>query len=148
MSEILMEQITLEKANSIIQNSIKKAREIKIKPVMVVILDHRGAIKACLGEDGISSLRFQIAHGKANGAFQMGMGSRALFNRAEQQAYFINAVNALTNGELVPVPGGVLIRDKNNNIIGSVGISGDTSDNDEIAAVFGIVEAGFKADVG
>ena len=142
------EQITLEKANLIIQNSIKKAREIKINPIMVVILDHRGAIKACLGEDGISSLRFKIAHGKANGAFQMGMGSRALFNRAEQQAYFINAVNALTNGELVPVPGGVLIRDKNNNIIGSVGISGDTSDNDEIAAVFGIEAAGFKPDIG
>ena len=141
MSEIIVEHITLEKANLIIQNSIKKAREIKINPIMVVVLDHRGAIKACLGEDGISSLRFKIAHGKANGAFQMGMGSRALFNRAEQQAYFINAVNALTNGELVPVPGGVLIRDKNNNIIGSVGISGDTSDNDEIAAVSGIASA-------
>ena len=148
MSEIIMEQITLEKANLIIQNSIKKAREIKINPIMVVVLDNRGAIKACLGEDGISSLRFKIAHGKANGAFQMGMGSRALFNRAEQQAYFINAVNALTNGELVPVPGGVLIRDKNNNIIGSVGISGDTSDNDEIAAVSGIEAAGFKHDIG
>ena len=78
----------------------------------------------------------------------MGMGSRALFNRAEQQAYFINAVNALTNGELVSVPGGVLIRDKNNNIIGALGISGDTSDNGEIAAVFGIEAAGFKADIG
>ena len=73
MSEITIEQITLEKANLIIQNSIKKAREIKINPIMVVVLDHRGAIKACLGEDGISSLRFKIAHGKANGAFQMGM---------------------------------------------------------------------------
>ena len=148
MSEIIMEQITLEKANLIIKNSIQKAREIKINPIMVVVLDHRGAIKACLGEDGISSLRFKIAHGKANGAFQMGMGSRALFNRAEQQAYFINAVNALSSGELVPVPGGVLIRDKNNNVVGSVGISGDTSDNDEIAAVFGIEEAGFKAEIG
>ena len=148
MSEIIMEQITLEKVNLIIQRSIQKAREIKINPIMVVVLDHRGAIKACLGEDGISSLRFKIAHGKANGAFQMGMGSRALFNRAEQQAYFINAVNALSSGELVPVPGGVLIRDNNNNVVGSVGISGDSSDNDEIAAVFGIEAAGFKADVG
>jgi len=148
MSEINIEQITLEKANLIIQNSIKKAREIKINPIMVVVLDHRGAIKACTAEDGTSTLRFNIAHGKANGAFQMGMGSRALFNRAEQQAYFINAVNALTDGKLVPVPGGVLIRNKNNNIIGSVGISGDTSDNDEIAAISGIEAAGFKPDVG
>ena len=115
---------------------------------MVVLLDHRGAIKACSGEDGISSLRFQIAHGKANGAFQMGMGSRALFNRAEQQAYFINAVNTLTDGALVAVPGGVLIRDKNNNVVGSLGISGDTSDNDEIAAVAGIESVGYTADIG
>ena len=114
MSDLVIEQITLEKANLIIKNAIDKAREIKINPIMVVLLDHRGAIKACSGEDGISSLRFQIAHGKANGAFQMGMGSRALFNRAEQQAYFINAVNTLTDGALVAVPGGVLIRDKNN----------------------------------
>jgi len=78
----------------------------------------------------------------------MGMGSRALFNRAEQQAYFINAVNTLTDGALVAVPGGVLIRDKNNNVAGSLGISGDTSDNDEIAAVAGIEAAGYKADVG
>lgn len=148
MSEIIMEQITLEKANLIIQNSIKKAREIKINPIMVVVLDHRGAIKACLGEDGISSLRFKIAHGKANGAFQMGMGSRALFNRAEQQAYFINAVNALTDGNLVPVPGGVLIRNSNKDIIGSIGISGDTSDNDESAAIYGIESVNLIPDIG
>ena len=148
MSELVMDQITLEKANLIIKNAINKAREIKINPIMVVLLDHRGAIKSCSGEDGISSLRFKIAHGKANGAFQMGMGSRALFNRAEQQAYFINAVNALTDGALVAVPGGVLIRDKNNNIVGSLGISGDSSDNDEIAAVAGIESAGYKPDIG
>ena len=148
MSELVMDQITLDKANIIIKHAINKAREIKINPIMTVILDHRGAIKACSGEDGISSLRFKIAHGKANGAFQMGMGSRALFNRAEQQAYFINAVNALTDGALVAVPGGVLIRDHNNNIVGSLGISGDTSDNDEIAAIAGIEAAGYKADIG
>ena len=148
MSEIIMEQITLEKANLIIQNSIKKAREIKINPIMVVVLDHRGAIKACLGEDGISSLRFKIAHGKANGAFQMGMGSRALFNRAEQQAYFINAVNTLTDGNLVPVPGGILIKNGNEEIIGSIGISGDTSDNDESAAIYGIESLNLIPDIG
>ena len=148
MSEIIIDQVTLEKANLMIQNAIDKAREIKINPIMVVLLDHRGAIKACLGEDGVSSLRFKIAHGKANGAFQMGMGSRALFNRAEQQAYFINAVNALTDGALVAVPGGVLIRDKNNNVVGALGISGDTSDNDEIAAIAGIESVGYIADIG
>ena len=148
MSEINIEPITLETANLIINSAIKKAREIKINPIMVVVLDHRGAIKACSGEDGISSIRFKIAHGKANGAFQMGMGSRALFNRAEQQAYFINAVNALTDGNLVPVPGGVLIRNSNKDIIGSLGISGDTSDNDESAAIYGIESVNLIPDVG
>ena len=115
---------------------------------MVVVLDNRGAVKACAAEDGTSPLRFSIAYGKANGAFQMGMGSRALFNRAEQQAYFINAVNALTDGNLVPVPGGVLIRNSNKDIIGSIGISGDTSDNDESAAIYGIESVNLIPDIG
>ena len=78
----------------------------------------------------------------------MSMGSRSLFNRAEQQAYFVNSINNLANGDLVPVPGGVLIRNDENNIIGAVGISGDSSDNDEIAAIDAIEFVGFKADPG
>ena len=123
-----MKKIDKSNANKIIEAAIKKARDLELNPIMVVILDDRGAIKACLGEDGVSPLRFKIAYGKANGAYQMGMGSRALFNRAEQQAHFINSVNNLADGNLVPVPGGVLIRDEENNIIGAIGISGDSSD--------------------
>ena len=143
-----MKKIDKSNANKIIETAIKKARDIELNPIMVVILDDRGAIKACLGEDGVSPLRFKIAYGKANGAYQMGMGSRALFNRAEQQAYFINSVNNLADGNLVPVPGGVLIRDEENNIIGAIGISGDSSDNDEIAAVEALKTEGFNADPG
>ena len=143
-----MKKINKSNAMKIIESAIKKARDLELNPIMVVILDDRGAIKACLGEDGISPLRFKIAYGKANGAYQMGMGSRALFNRAEQQAYFINSVNNLADGNLVPVPGGVLIRDEENNIIGSIGISGDSSDNDEIAAIEALKTEGFNADPG
>ena len=143
-----MKKIDKSNANKIIEAAIKKARDLELNPIMVVILDDRGAIKACLGEDGISPLRFKIAYGKANGAYQMGMGSRSLFNRAEQQAYFINSVNNLADGNLVPVPGGVLIRDEENNIIGAIGISGDSSDNDEIAAVEALETEGFNADPG
>ena len=143
-----MKKIDKSNANKIIEAAIKKARDLELNPIMVVILDDRGAIKACLGEDGVSPLRFKIAYGKANGAYQMGMGSRALFNRAEQQAYFINSVNNLADGNLVPVPGGVLIRDEENNIIGAIGISGDSSDNDEIAAVEALKTEGFNADPG
>ena len=143
-----MNNIDKNTAQKIIEKSFEKGRELKLNPLMVVVLDNRGAVKACAAEDGTSPLRFNIAYGKANGAFQMGMGSRALFNRAEQQAYFINAVNALTDGNLVPVPGGVLIRNSNNDIIGSIGISGDTSDNDEAAALAGISAAGLVAETG
>ncbi len=143
-----MKKINKSNAMKIVESAIKKASDLELNPIMVVILDDRGAIKACLGEDGISPLRFKIAYGKANGAYQMGMGSRALFNRAEQQAYFINSVNNLADGNLVPVPGGVLIRDEENNIIGSIGISGDSSDNDEIAAIEALKTEGFNADPG
>ena len=94
-----------------------------------------------------SLLRSEIAHGKAYGALAMGMGSRALFQRAQEQAYFIDAVNTLAQGRMVPVPGGVLIQD-GGVLLGAVGISGDTSDNDEACAVAGIEAAGLKANAG
>ena len=143
-----MNKMDKELATRIIDKAITKARDLNLNPIMVVILDDRGAIKACMGEDGISPLRFKIAFGKANGAYQMGMGSRALFDRAEQQAYFINAVNNIANGELIPVPGGVLIRNQENELIGAIGISGDSSDNDEIAAVDAIQFVGLIAETG
>ena len=87
---VKMNNIDIKTAQKIIEKSIEKGRELKLNPLMIVILDNRGAVKACLAEDGTSPLRFGIAYGKANGAFQMSMGSRALFNRAEQQAYFVN----------------------------------------------------------
>jgi uncharacterized protein GlcG (DUF336 family) len=93
-------------------------------------------------------MRSRIAHGKANAAIQLGMGTRALMARAEQQAYFIQALNGLAGGDMIPVPGGVLIRDSAGQLLGAVGISGDTSDNDEQAALAGIEIAGLSADTG
>jgi uncharacterized protein GlcG (DUF336 family) len=93
-------------------------------------------------------MRNEVAHGKAYGALAMGLGSRALFQRAEQQPYFIDAVNTMARGALIPVPGGVLIHDAAGALLGAVGISGDTSDNDEICAIAGIEAAGLKANAG
>ena len=143
-----MELLKIDNVKNIINESLKSARKMNLNPIMVVVLDHRGSVIGCLGENGISPLRFKIAFGKANGAFQMSMGSRSLFKRAEEQAYFVNSINSLLNGELIPVPGGVLIRNKDDFIVGSVGISGDNSDNDEKAAIAGIENNGFKADKG
>lgn len=139
--------LTLATANSIITSALAYARKVSLKPLSVVVLDTRAALVAAQSEDGVSIMRAGIAHGKANGAIQLGMGSRALMVRAEQQAYFISAINGTAGGDLVPVPGGVLVED-NGEVIGVVGISGDTSDNDEAAAVAGITAAGFSAITG
>ena len=110
----------------------------KLKPLSVVVLDSGGHVTAFAREDGSSNMRFQIAYGKAHGALALGMGSRSLMARAESQPYFISAATAAIGGSLIPVPGGVLVLDPDSTIIGAVGVSGDTSDNDEAAAVAGI----------
>ena len=140
--------ITLDQAREMAAASLLKGRELGLKPLCVVVMDTRAAVVAALSEDGVSQMRFQIAHGKANAAIAIGMGTRALMNRAEQQAYFIQAINGLAGGDMVPVPGGVLIRDNAGTLIGAIGISGDTSDNDEAAAVAGIEAVGLTAETG
>lgn len=140
--------LTLDAANTIIAAALDKAGALGLKPVAVAVLDAGGHLKAFAAQDGTSILRPKVAHGKAYGALCVGMGSRALMKRAEQQPYFVNAINTLAGGALVPVPGGVLIRDEAGAIVGAVGISGDTSDNDEAAASAGIKAAGFTPDVG
>jgi uncharacterized protein GlcG (DUF336 family) len=140
--------ITLEQARAVVDGAIAKARDLELKPVSVVVLDDRGSLVAAASEDGVSAMRARIAHGKANAAIQLGMGTRALMNRAEQQAYFIQAMNGLAGGDMVPVPGGVLLRGGSAELLGAVGTSGDTSDNDEAAALGGVEAAGLIAETG
>lgn len=142
-----MTTLTLDTARTIIAAALAKGAELKLKPLTVAVLDAGGALVALERQDGASRMRPDIAIGKANGAVQMGMGSRALWKRAEEQPYFIQSMNALAGGSLVPVPGGVLIR-QDGAILGAVGITGDTSDNDETAAAAGIEAAGLIADKG
>ncbi|ACL60919.1 GlcG/HbpS family heme-binding protein [Methylobacterium nodulans] len=143
-----MSDLTLDSAQSIVATALTTARELNLKPLAVVVLDARGALKAAAVEDGTSLRRAEIAAAKANGALALGIGSRAIGARAEAQAYFVAAVTHLAGpAGLVPVPGGVLIR-REGRVLGAVGISGDTSDNDETAAVAGIEAAGFQAETG
>lgn len=143
-----MSELTLDAARKIIAAAYGKAREMGLNPLTVVVLDAGGAIKALERADGSSLMRPDIAIGKANGTIALGIGGRAIFKRAQEQPYFMQAMNALAKGSLVPVPGGVLIRDSGGGIIGAVGITGDTSDNDEACAIAGIEAAGFAADPG
>lgn len=138
--------LTLAHAQTLVSAALAEARARGFKPLAVVVLDARGALKASAAEDGTSLKRFEIAHGKAFGALSLGMGSRALAKRAEDQPTFIAAVSHVVGGSLVPVPGGVLLRDGDGTLVGAAGASGDLSDNDEAALLVGIAAAALKAE--
>jgi uncharacterized protein GlcG (DUF336 family) len=140
--------LDLSTATKIIEAALGYATEQGFKPMAVCVVDARGALKCFTAQDGTSLKRGEIALAKANGAVALGIGSRALMQRAEQQTYFITAVTSAVGGSLVPVPGGVLIKDTAGALLGAVGVSGDTSDNDEAAALSGIKAAGLIADAG
>ena len=142
-----MAEITLRKARSIIRATLTKGRELDLKPLSVVVLDAGGHLKAFEREDKAAPGRFAIAHGKAYGAVMLGMAGTAQMARAEQQAYFMAAVNGVYGGQVVPVPGGVLVRDKKGDVIGAVGVTGDSSDNDAAAAQYAIEAAGLTAEI-
>jgi uncharacterized protein GlcG (DUF336 family) len=140
--------LTLAQASVIIDQALEKGRELGFKPLTVAVLDAGGQMKALKREDGSSLLRPEIAGGKAWGALGMGFGGREFARRAAQNPVFLQALTAASGGRIIPVPGGVLIRDSSGEIQGAVGISGDTSDNDETCAVFGIRAAGLVPDTG
>jgi len=143
-----MSSLTLAQASTIVDISLKTGREANFAPLSVAVLDAGGHLVAFKREDKSGILRFDIAFGKAWGALGMGFGSRTLAGRAPRSQMFFTALAAASEGRFVPVIGGVLIRDAAGDVIGAVGISGDTSENDERCAIAGINSAGLKADPG
>ena len=144
--------LTLQQATTIVETALRTGRETTCAPLAVAVLDAGGHLKAFAREDGAGIVRPQIAVGKAWGALGMGFGSRTLARRvadgqAQQQAFFA-ALNAMSDGRVVPAAGGVLVRDAGGDILGAVGISGDTTDKDEACAVAGIAAAHLVADPG
>lgn len=139
-------EITLRKARIIVRKALEKGRELDLKPLAVVVLDAGGHVKAFEREDGASPGRFDIARAKAYGATMMGIGGTAQMARAETQAYFLTAMNGLFDGKVVPVPGGILVKDKKGAVIGAVGVTGDVSENDLIAGMAGIEAAGLMGE--
>ncbi|RFU13937.1 heme-binding protein [Rhodobacteraceae bacterium W635] len=137
--------ITLDQARTMVAAARATGREMGLKPLSVAILDAGGHLLAFEREDGASPGRFEIARGKAYGAVMLGMPGSAQMARAEDQAYFMAAMNGTFDGKVVPVPGGVLVRDAGGVILGAVGVTGDTSDNDAAVAVAGIEAAGLTA---
>jgi uncharacterized protein GlcG (DUF336 family) len=140
--------ITLKIAQTVVQHALAQARKSGLRPLSVAVLDARGAVIAVASEDGASFKRFQVAHGKAHGALSFNVGSRALGVMAAERPHFFAGAAHAVGGALVPVAGGVLIKNTEGAVLGAVGVSGDTSDNDEVAAIAGIVAAGLAADGG
>lgn len=141
-----MAQISLTKARTIIRKTFEKGKEMGLNPLSVVVLDTGGHVIAFERQDGASPGRFAIAHGKAYGCVMLGLAGKAQMARAEQQAYFIDAARDAFGGSLVPVPGGLLVKDAKGRILGAVGVTGDTSDNDAAAGSAGIEAVNLTAE--
>jgi uncharacterized protein GlcG (DUF336 family) len=140
--------VTLAQASTIVDVAIETARAMPLAPMSVAVLDPGGHLVAFKREDKSGILRCEIAYAKAWGALGMGFGSRTLFERAAKTPQFFNALYTVSGGRMVTNPGGVLIRNAGGDILGAVGISGDTADNDEVCAIAGIRAAGLTADPG
>jgi uncharacterized protein GlcG (DUF336 family) len=143
-----MQQLDLLTATHIASSAIRIARETGVKPLAVAVLDAAGHPLAVLRDELASFLRPQIATGKARGCLGMGFGGRELARRAQAMPAFFDAINSLTGGEVIPVAGGVLIHNVEGLVLGAIGISGDTSDNDERCALQAIDQVGLVADNG
>jgi uncharacterized protein GlcG (DUF336 family) len=143
-----MARLSLTQATKLVEAALARGRALNLAPLAVAVLDDGGHLKAFAREDGAGILRPQIAMGKAWGALGMGFGSRTLAKRAADNPSFFSALFAASEGRLFPAAGGVLIKDKTGELLGAVGISGDTSDKDEACALAGIEAAGLAGEPG
>ena len=137
--------LKLAQANTIIDTALVEARKRNLAPISVAVLDAGGNVIAFKRGDGSGIVRFDIAYGKAWGSLGMGFGSRELAVRVTKAPAFFAALATTSQGRMLPSPGGVLILDANKEVIGAVGVTGDTGDNDEACAIAGIESVGLKA---
>jgi uncharacterized protein GlcG (DUF336 family) len=142
-----MSRLTLKQANTIIDQAFAKARDMKIKPLAVVVLDEAGNIVSAQREDGASMFRIDVARGKAWGAVAMGCSSRSLAKRAKDNPNFMITLAATAQGKFLPQTGAALIKNAQGEILGAAGASGGTGEEDEACCAYGIEQAGLKADV-
>jgi uncharacterized protein GlcG (DUF336 family) len=139
-----MPQITLEQAKTIIAGAFAKGKSISLKPLSVAVLDPGGHLIAFERQDGASTLRHAIATGKAAGAIALGVSSRKIGDMALERPSFVAALNAIAPAGVVPAAGGLVIIDTNDEPLGAVGVTGDTSDNDELCAIVALEVTGLK----
>lgn len=136
-----MKRISLEAANIIIEAAFKKGAELGLNPLSIAVLDAGGNPIAFQRQDNASNSRFQIAAGKAAGALALGVSSRTVEKMAIDRPHFVGAFVSQTPFGLIPAAGGLIAKDAAGDIVGAVGVTGDTSDNDELCTVAGIEAA-------
>lgn len=143
-----MPTLDFELAAQLAATTLRQARALGMKPLAAAVLDNAGHTLAVLRDEQASFLRPQIATGKARGCLGLGFGGRELARRAQAMPAFFDAINSLTDGQVIPVAGGVLLRDAEGRVLGAIGVSGDTSDNDERCALLAIDALGLVGDSG
>ena len=141
-----MTNVSLDAATKIVDAALAEGRKLGLSPLTVAVLDSGGHLVALKREDHSAIMRPEVAMGKAWGALAMGESTRSLGEKVVERPHFGAAISVVSQGRLVPVPGGVLIRDANGHVMGSVGISGDVSDADERCAIVGVKSAGLACD--
>ncbi|HTR83487.1 MAG TPA: heme-binding protein [Reyranella sp.] len=137
-----MSRLTLAQANKIIEVAFAKAREMKVKPLAVAVLDESGNVRSLQRQDEASMLRNEVAIGKAWAAVGMGVSSAVLLERAKGNPSFFGALSATSRGRFIPQTGAVVIKDKDGTILGAAGASGGTGEEDEAVCIAGIEAAG------
>jgi uncharacterized protein GlcG (DUF336 family) len=140
-----MHRLTLSQANALIEAAFAKGAELGLKPLTVAVLDPGGYLIAAQRQDTASNVRVALAQGKAAGALALGVSSRAIGKIAEERPHFIASVRELGAGGMVPVAGGVIACDEAGTVLGAIGVTGDTSDNDEACALAAIEAVGLRA---
>ena len=143
-----MSEMSLKTASALVDAALDRARELRLQPLTITVLDAGGHVQVTKREDLSAILRPQIAYAKAWGCLGMGHGGRDLVQRAANNTAFFGALSAISDGRIAPVPGGVLVRDQTGTVLGAVGISGDKPDRDEACAVHGVESVGLVADTG
>lgn len=143
-----MSNLTLAQADIISNAALANARKLGFAPMTVAVLDAGGHVVVLKREDGASIMRPELATAKAWGALGMGFGGRELARRAQKMPAFFEALNSISDGRMAPVAGSALLRDAAGKVVGSVGVSGDTSDNDELCLISAVRDAGLTPDTG
>src|ERR1700752_5227525 len=138
--------LTLDQANFIIAAILARGAELDSRPLAVIVVEPGSKVKAFQKEDGASMIRFEMAYGKAYAALALGRSSSLVHERAQERPIFMRYLIAASGEQLFPEAGGMLIRDDNGEVIGAVGVTGDTEERDEELAIHGIHVAGLKTD--